>query len=369
MANPGRIWSKFAPPRFVGTVLAAVLLVSGPVAAQARGPASVFVAAVGKQDFAVRIEALGTLMPNERVDLTLNVADRVTAIYFDDGERVTAGKTLLSLAQREQVALVKSAEATAEEARRQYERAQQLASQDAIAQTSLDAARRDLDSATAQLRAVQVRQKDRVLVAPFDGVLGFRMVSVGSYVRPGDVVATLVDDSEMNLDFAVPSNFIQALKTGVTVTATTDDLPGMEFAGEIDSVDNAIDVVTRSVRVRAVLPNPDRDLKSGMFMRVTILADSRSALSVPEGAIQPLGPDNFVFLVAQEDGKEVARRRKIQIGIRQGGNVEVLSGLSEGDRIVTDGAIRVREGGELKVRDRSAVLPSASGNGAALNEQ
>ena len=368
MANPAAGSIRF---QLLGLLvgLAAALSIAVPSAAQGRAPASVFVAEVAEQDFAMRIEALGTLMANERVDLTLNVADRVTAIYFDDGERVPAGKTLLSLAQREQVALVEAAEANADEARRQFERAMQLSAQDAIAQTSLDAARRDLDNATAQLRAVQVRQKDRVLVAPFAGVLGFRMVSVGSYVRPGDVVATLVDDSEMKLDFSVPSTFLRSLKPGVEVTASTADLEGMAFSGVIDSVDNTIDPVTRSVRVRAILPNPERVLKAGMFMRVTIVADPRTALAIPEGAIQPLGPDNFVYLAEEEGGKTVARQHKIQIGLRQGGNVEVLSGLKAGDRIITEGAIRVREGAEVLVRDRSAVLRGSSGNGAAANAQ
>ncbi|MEQ8300934.1 MAG: efflux RND transporter periplasmic adaptor subunit [Hyphomonas sp.] len=368
MANPANGLKRF---RLLSPVaaLSALLCVTLPSSAQGRPAASVFVAEVAEQDFAMRIEALGTLMANERVDLTLNVADRVTAIYFDDGERVVAGKTLLSLAQREQVALVEAAEANADEARRQFERAKQLSAQDAIAQTALDAARRDLDNANAQLRAVQVRQKDRVLVAPFAGVLGFRMVSVGSYVRPGDIVATLVDDSEMKLDFSVPSIFLQSLKPGVEVTTTTDDLEGVAFSGVIDSIDNSIDPVTRSVRVRAILPNNDQQLKAGMFMRVTIVADPRKSLAIPEGAIQPLGPDNFVYLAEAEDGKLVARRHKIEIGLRQGGDVEVLSGLKSGDRVVTEGAIRIRDGAEVQVRDRSAVLPGSSGNGAAANAQ
>jgi membrane fusion protein, multidrug efflux system len=355
--------------RLASATIGALAMFCLPSSAQGRAPASVFVGEVGQQEFAMRIEALGTLMANERVDLTLNVADRVTAVYFDDGERVVAGKTLVSLAQREQVALVEAADATADEARRQYERAVQLASQDAIAQTSLDAARRNLDNANAQLRAVQVRQKDRVLVAPFDGVLGFRMVSVGTYVRPGDVVATLVDDKQMKLDFNVPSTFLQSLKAGTAVAATTDDVPGKQFSGTIDSVDNSIDPVTRSVRVRAVLPNPDKALKAGMFMRVTILADARTALAIPEGAIQPLGPDNFVLVVASEGGKTIARQRKVRLGIRQDGSVEVMEGLVEGDRIITEGAIRVREGSEVLVRDRSAVLPGASGSSGASNAQ
>ena len=171
----------------------------------------------------------------------------------------------------------------------------------------------------------------------------------------------------MKLDFLVPSTFLRSLKAGVAVTAATDDLPGMDFSGTIDSVDNSIDPVTRSVRVRAILPNPDKTLKAGMFMRVTISADARTALSIPEGAIQPLGPDNFVLVAVNDGDRMIARQRKVEIGLRQGGNVEVLSGLEEGERIITEGAIRVREGAEIIVRDRSAILPGASGNGAAAN--
>ena len=199
--------------------LAVIATASAQVAEAQRGPgaASVFVSPVQETEFSMQIEALGTLEARESVDLTLNVADRVTAIYFDDGDRVTKGKTLLSLAQGEQAALVDAAEATANEARQRFERTQQLAKERTVSQSALDEAARDLSAANAQLRAVQSRQKDRVLVAPFDGVLGFRLVSVGSYVRAGDVVAELIDDSEMKLDFSVPSIFLRSVRKGTEV--------------------------------------------------------------------------------------------------------------------------------------------------------
>ena len=343
----------------------AALTVAGalPAGAQQRGqgPASVFVAPVQETEFSMHIEALGTLEARERVDLTLNVADRVTAIYFDDGDRVPKGKTLLSLAQGEQAALVDAAEATANEARQRYERTRQLAEERRVAQSALDEAERDLNAANAQLRAVQSRQKDRVLVAPFDGVLGFRMVSVGSYVRAGDVVADLIDDSEMKLDFSVPSIFLLSVQKGTAVRVETDDLPGMAFEGKVDTVGASIDPVTRSIRVRAILPNPDRLLKPGMFMKVTLLADPRRSLSVPEEAIEPVGPNSFVYVVTEKNGQKVAERRQIQIGLRQVGQVEVLSGLSADETIVTDGLIRVRDGAPVVVRERS-VLQSGGGS-------
>lgn len=349
-----------------------MLAIGSALPAQAqRGPgaASVFTAPVQETEFSMHIEALGTLEARERVDLTLNVADRVTAIYFDDGDRVKKGKTLLSLAQGEQAALVDAAEATANEARQRYERTKQLAAERRVAQSALDEAQRDLNAAEAQLRAVQSRQKDRVLVAPFDGVLGFRLVSVGSYVRAGDVVAELIDDSEMKLDFSVPSIYLRSVKKGTAVQVVTDDLPGMSFDGTVDTVGATIDPVTRSIRVRAILPNPDLLLKAGMFMKVTLLAEPRRSLSVPEESIEPVGPNSFVYVAVEKDGKLVAERRQIDVGLRQGGKVEVVSGLEAGDTIITDGLIRVRDGAPIVVRERSVLQSGGGGAPGASNSR
>lgn len=343
------------------SLTAALTLMLGADALAQRGPASVFVEPALERDFAQRIEALGTLEPNEVVDLTLNVADRVQSLYFDDGQRVRKGKTLLSLAQREQIALTEGAEANADEARRQLERITRLIERKAVSQSELDEAQRNLDAATAQLRAVQSRQKDRVLIAPFDGVLGFRQVSVGSFVRPGDVVARLIDDSEMNLEFTVPSTFLRALKPGAAVRATTDDLPGSVFEGVITSLDNAIDPVTRSVRVRATLPNPDRELIAGMFMEIVLTADPRAHVAIPEEAVQPVGPRSFVFVVDSSEDTPKATRTEVKLGALQDGYIEVLSGLEPGQRVITEGVIRVRDGSAIKIESQDLLKPRVGG--------
>jgi len=336
----------------------------GPGPGGGRGgppPASVFAEPVRTQTFANRVEAIGTLEANERADLTLSASDRVTAVYFEDGERVKAGKTLVSLAQREQSALVEGAEAELAQANQELARLEPLTAQGAVSKAELDIARRNANAAAAQLRAVQSRQRDRVLVAPFDGVLGFRQVSVGSLVRPGDVVATLIDDSVMRLDFAVPSIFLTSLQPGLEIEARSADIPGRTFKGIVDSLNNTIDPVTRSVRVRAMIPNEDGLLKAGMFAAVTLLAEPREALSVPEGALQPLGADTFVWVVADGGQGQVANRVKIEVGLRQAGRAEVLAGLEPGQRVVTEGALRLREGAPIKVQDQSVLKPSLAG--------
>ncbi|MEM1035706.1 MAG: efflux RND transporter periplasmic adaptor subunit [Pseudomonadota bacterium] len=347
-----------------------LVLAAIPAAAQRGGPASVFVEEVSEQTFSRDIEALGTLQPKEMVELTLNAADRVTALYFDDGQRVRAGKTLLSLAQREQVALVEASEADVEEARRQLERIERLAEAQAVSQSELDSARRDLDSANANLRALQSRQRDRVLVAPFDGVLGFRQVSIGSYVRPGDVVATLVDDSEMRLDFDVPSTLLRSIQPGTEIIAETDDLPGERFVGSVATLDNRIDPVTRSIRARALLPNPDQLLRAGMFMRVTVAAEPRTNLAIPEEAVQPVGPQTFVWLVRGGEDGQRATRVPVELGARSNGYIEVVSGLNQGDQVITEGIIRVREGSPVAIRDKSLLEPkpmAGAGNASSIS--
>jgi membrane fusion protein, multidrug efflux system len=323
--------------------------------------ASVFVESVRPQTFANRVEAIGTLEANERADLTLSASDRVTAVYFEDGERVKAGRTLISLAQREQSAIVEGAEAELAQANQELARLEPLTVQGAVSKAELDIARRNANAAAAQLRAVQSRQRDRVLVAPFDGVLGFRQVSVGSFVRPGDVVATLIDDSVMRLDFAVPSIFLTSLKPGLDIEARSGDLPGRTFKGTVASINNSIDPVTRSVRVRAMIPNQDGMLKAGMFVEVTLLAEAREALSVPEVALQPLGPETFVWVASDGAQGPVAKKVKVTVGLRQNGRVEILAGLERGQRVVTEGVLRLREGASIEVREPSILKPALTG--------
>lgn len=365
------------PFKTAGAAFAAILLIAAPALTQQRGggpggqgggppPASVFAEPAREQVFTNRVEAIGTLEPNERVDLTLTASDRVTALYFEDGDRVKKGKTLLSLAQREQVALVEAAEADLAQARQDLARIEPLAQQGAVSTSELDMARRNVNTASAQLRAVQSRQNDRVLVAPFDGVLGFRRVSVGSLVRPGDVVATLIDDSVMRLEFAVPSTFIRVLRPGLEIEASTSDLPGQVFSGTVDSIDNAIDPITRSVRVRANVPNPSGVLLSGMYMSVALQAEPRRALSVPEVALQPRGPETFVWVADTSGAQTVARRVKIEPGLRHNGRVEVVSGLTAGQMVITEGALRVREGALVMILDEKVLQPGPAARSGAV---
>ncbi len=340
------------------------LLMAAALPAHAqRGPAPVFAHTVTEIEFSNQIEALGTVTPNEMVELTVNVSDRVTGIYFDDGQRVKAGQTLLLLVQGEQVARVEGAVARVRDAQSVVDRMKPLVEEGGVSQVAYDQSVRDLTIAQTELTQLRIQQKERVLVAPFDGVLGFRRVSKGTYLSPGDVVATLVDDTVMKLDFEVPSIEIAELKPGLEIHAKTDDFPNRDFPGTIQSIDNMIDPVTRSVTVRAVIPNEDQLLRAGTFMNVLINAASSGGLAVPEGAVQPRGPKNFVFVVEEGDNGLISVRREVEIGRRQGDYVEVTKGLVAGDRVVTDGVIRVRDGGAVKITNETSVFSNSVSGG------
>jgi membrane fusion protein (multidrug efflux system) len=320
-----------------------------PLGLAAAPPTPVIVAEVRLGRFEDRVEALGTLRANEMVELTANVTETITAIHFDDGQRVKAGDILVEMTSAEEHALLEEAQATVDEARSQYERVKSLAGQGTAAQSLLDERRREWDTARARLTAIESRLADRLVRAPFDGVLGLRNVSLGALVKPGDVITTLDDDSRMKLEFPVPSPFLATLRPGLAIVARARAYADREFRGEVSSVDSRVDPATRSVRVRALLPNPDRTLRPGILMSVVLLKDPRDALVVPESALVPLGQQVFVFRAVESDGNRV-ERREVRVGARRPGEVEVLEGLAPGDRVVTHGTLRLKDGDPVAVR-------------------
>ena len=323
------------------------LLQAAPPPTQAAKPVSVIVSDVRVEPFVDRVEALGTLKANESVSVTANVTETVSAIHFDDGQRVEAGQILVEMTSAEEHALLEEARARVAEAERQYDRVKSLVAQRSASESLLDERKRDLDTARALLVAIESRLADRLVKAPFAGVLGLRNISPGALVEPGDLITTLDDDSLMKLDFSVPSVFLPDLEPGLRIEAQARAYGDRRFAGEIRSIDSRVDPVTRSIQVRALFPNPDRTLKPGVLMQVALLRNPRDAMVVPESALLHQGRDHFVIAVADGD---VAEQRQVRIGARRPGSVEVLDGLTAGDRIITHGNDKVRSGQQVVVQ-------------------
>lgn len=328
--------------------LCAALLVTLPTG-YAAPPLPVIVKPVEKVDFSDRIEALGTLRANESVNLTATESERVIYLGFEDGQRVKKGDLLLRLSSSEEEALLNEAKATADEAGLQFDRARQLAARGAAATAQLDEARRIYDTAKARVVAIESRLANLVVHAPFDGVVGLRNISIGAVLQPGDSITTLDDDSKMLLDFSVPSTFLPVLRPGLPIQAKAAGYEQKVFQGSIRSISSRIDPATRSVTVRAEIPNEERLLKPGLLMSVELKSNPRQALLVNEEAILPVGDRNFVLLVEQGDSSPVVRRREVRLGARVPGRVEILDGLSEGDQVVTHGTLRVVDGSAVKI--------------------
>lgn len=337
--------------------LASVLAVLCPVAvlAQPPQPVGVVVSEARVVEVADRVEALGTLRANEAVTITATVTETISAIHFEDGQRVEAGDVLVEMTSREQHARLEEAQARLAEAEQQYERVRSLEASGSASASLLDERRRDLRAARATLAAIESQLADRLIKAPFDGVVGLRNISLGALVEPGDVITTLDDDRVMKLDFPVPSLFLPSLTPGLEIEARAAALGEQTFEGVVASVSSRVDPVTRSVQVRALIPNPERRLRPGLLMQVQLLRDPREAVMVPEAAILQRGSEHAVLVVDEnEDGETVAQRREVRVGLRQPGKVEIVAGLSPGERVITHGADKARPGQPVAIKATDA---------------
>ncbi len=306
----------------------------------------VIVTEVTQSSFADEVEALGTLKANESVTIASSITELVTTISFTDNQRVSKGDVLVKMDAAEELAELAEQQSIFDEAQRQVERLTPLVEKGAASASILDENKRDLAAATARLNAVQSRIDQRIIKAPFDGVLGLRNVSVGALAQPGSMITTIDDDSVMKLDFSVPEIFLESLKQGVEINATTEAYPKKNFKGTIDSIDSRIDPITRSIQARAIIDNPNGELKPGLLMQVVLQKNPREAILIPEEALVQSGQESYVFVVKNSK----VEKRKIELGMRQFGSVEALSGLEVGEQIITHGILRVRDGAMVDVK-------------------
>ena len=321
-------------------------------------PASVTLAAVRSERVSQKLEALGNARANESVDISTKTSNIVTAVTFRDGERVKRGQVLVQLDDAQARADVAAAQAAVTESQSQYDRSRELLNTQALSKSSFDQLVATLTANRARLGAAQARLEDTVIRAPFSGRVGLRRVSVGTLISPGDVITTLDDTSVIKLDFSVPENFLASVREGLSIRASAPAFPGRTFAGSVASIDSRVDMNTRSVTVRALLANEDGVLKPGMFLTVTLANDEREALVIPEEALTPEAEKQYVYVVA--DGK--VSRREVRIGGRQPGTVEVLAGLSAGERVIVEGTQKVRDGASVTGTERTVEsLPDEKG--------
>lgn len=318
-------------------------------------PATVTTQVVQPVRWSDELAALGTANARESVTVTASVSQTVASVEFDSGQFVRKGQPLVTLVQGQQAAGVAEAQAALRNAEQLYERNRKLADQQLISRADLETQRTSLEAARARVATQRATVADRVIRAPFDGVLGLRLVSAGSLVTPGTAITTLDDVSQIKLDFTVPEASLGQLANGQRIAARSDAWPGQVFEGEIATIDSRIDPVSRAVKVRALVPNPDGKLRPGMLLDVGVERAARDALAIPELALQQSGAEASVYLV---EGDKV-RQVPVKIGERHPGQVEIVSGLKPGDRIVVEGTVKLRDGSRIK--DVGAKPAAAAG--------
>lgn len=317
---------------------------SGPAGGPPQSAPTVTTHVVASEPWRDSISALGTAQANESVLITAKVTETVDRVNFEDGDLVERGQLLVDLSGRAEVASLEEAAAAYREAVQQFRRAQQLAEQRLIPASQVDTLRAGVESAQARMDAIRARLADRVITAPFAGVLGFRQVSPGTLVTPGTTITSLDDISLIKLDFSVPETFLSALASGQEIEALSAAFPDRTFRGVLRTVGSRVDPVTRAVTARAEIDNPDGELRPGMLLTVRIFKPERQTLVIPEIAVIQVGLDAFVYRV---DDEVTARQTRVRLGARRGGEVEVMDGLSAGDRIVVDGTVKLRDGSRI----------------------
>lgn len=321
---------------------------------------SVSEAVIGTRSFTDEIRVLGVARGRRSVNITSSTSELITRVLFTDGQRVAAGAPLVELQAREEDAGVIEARAQVAQAQRQYDRYKTLADRGIAPRVTAEDAETGLETAQAALNAAQARRGDRMIRAPFAGVLGLSSVTPGTLVSPGGVITTLDDISVVRVDFPVPERYLGVLRAGTPIRASIDAYGDEVFGGRIALIDTRINEQTRAVTARAEIPNPGGRIRPGMAVRVAVEQGQRTSPAAPEAAVQYEGDGAFVYRIARGDRGSTAQRVEVETGSVEGGFVEILSGLNVGDRIVGSGLNRIQPGAPVRVAGQGGRRPAAA---------
>ena len=292
------------------------------------------------------ITAVGSLRSDESITLRPEVAGRISAIQFREGERVAKGAPLVKLDPSVTQAELQQAQANMVLAKAKYDRAIDLQGKGFISGQARDEAENNLKVGEAALALARAKLAKLSIEAPFSGIIGLRSVSVGDYVKEGADMVNLEAIDPLKVDFRVPEIYLSQIRVGQSLQMTLDAMPGKTYEGKVFAINPLVDTAGRAVVIRAQVRNQDTTLRPGMFARVRLLThETQEALVVPEQAIVPQGDEWFVYRVV--DGK--AQRAKVEIGQRRDGKAEVMKGLRDGDVVVTAGQLKIRDGVPVQV--------------------
>jgi membrane fusion protein (multidrug efflux system) len=326
-------------------------------------PQTVSAIKASEQEWQLRVEAVGSLVAVRGADISPEVSGIVSRIHFTSGQEVDTGAPLLDLNADSDVAKLDSLKATAELARQIYARDRQQFEIRAISRATLDADIAGLRSADAQVAEQQALVDKKLIHAPFAGRLGIRAVDLGQYLDAGTKIVTLQSLDPIHVDFFLPQKSIGQIKVGQKVTVKTDAFPDRTFTGGIVAIDPKVDLNTRNAQVRATIQNPGHLLLPGMYTTTAIaVGRPQRLITLPQTAITYNPYGNVVYLVEERgkgpDGKPllVAQQKFVTTGETRGDQIAVLSGVKEGDTVVTSGQVKLRNGTPVIVNN--TIVPA-----------
>jgi membrane fusion protein (multidrug efflux system) len=310
-----------------------------------------------------KLEAVGSLQAVQGANMSAEVAGIVEKIYFKQGDNVKLGTPLLQLRANDDIAKLESLKATAQLARITYNRDQAQFSVNAISKQTLDIDKANLDIAIANIAQQQALVDKKLIRAPFTGRLGIRLVDVGQYLEAGTAISALQALDTLFVDFFLPQQALKSLATGQKVTLNTDAYAGQTFTGDITVINPKVDINTRNVQVRASLNNPDHKLLPGMYATVNIATgQTQRYITLPRTTITFNAFGSTVYRVdtsgQDEKGKPklIAKQSFVTTGDTRGDQIAILSGVKEGETIVTTGQIKLRNGSPVTVDN--SIQPS-----------
>ena len=331
---------------------------------QTMPPTTVSSATVKEEDWAPRLTAVGSVSAVEGAVVSAELAGIVSEINFENGAEAKKGEVLMKLDASQEEALLRSAEAEAQLARTDLERARDLAIKKVVSSAELDSAQskfRRLNAVVDQMRS-NIAKKS--LIAPFDGQLGIRQVNVGQMINAGQQVVALTGLDRVYVDFALPEQYLSKVAKGLEVTVRADAFPDRQFKGKLTAINSMVDSSTRNVTVQATLENPDHALRPGMFAKAEVtLPEKHKTLVVPGSAISyaPFGDSVFVIDKQKDEktGKEsqVIRQQFVRVGEARGDFVAITQGLKAGDIVVSTGVFKLRNGMTVTINNDLAPKP------------
>ena len=314
-------------------------------------------------EWSPKLEAVGSLQAVQGANMSAEVAGIVEKIYFKQGDNVKVGTPLLQLRAYDEIAKLESLKASAQLARITYNRNQAQFSVNAISKQTLDIDKASLDVALANVGQQQALVDKKLILAPFTGRLGIRLVDVGQYLEAGTAISTLQALDTLFVDFFLPQQALESLKTSQKLTLKTDAYPAKTFTGDITVINPKVDIDTRNVQVRATLNNPDHKLLPGMYATVTIATGlAHRYITLPRTTITFNAFGSTIYRVdangQDETGKPklIAKQSFVTTGDTRGDQIAILTGVNEGETIVTTGQIKLRNGSPVIVDN--SIQPS-----------